>query len=147
MDRKVGVRVDKIIIRGQKRLMGEVTISGAKNAALGVLAASLLLEGKCTIENVPNILDIKILKEIMESLGARFEYIDANTLTIDTRNINSYKATTEAMHRLRGSYYMMGALLGRFNQAIVTFPGGCNLGVRPIDQHIKGFESLGQKLR
>jgi UDP-N-acetylglucosamine 1-carboxyvinyltransferase len=146
MDRKVGVRVDKIIIRGQKRLMGEVTISGAKNAALGVLAASLLLEGKCTIENVPNILDIKILKEIMESLGARFEYIDANTLTIDTRNINSYKATTEAMHRLRGSYYMMGALLGRFNQAIVTFPGGCNLGVRPIDQHIKGFESLGAKV-
>ena len=138
--------MDRLIIRGQKRLKGEVTISGAKNAALGVLPAALLLNDTCTIENIPDILDIKILKNIMESLGARFEDIDANTVKIDTRNVNSYMATTEDMHKLRGSYYLMGALLGRFKRAVVTFPGGCNLGVRPIDQHIKGFESLGAKV-
>lgn len=138
--------MDKLVIHGQRRLKGEVTISGAKNAALGVLPAALLSCDICTIENVPDILDIKILKRIMESLGARFEDIDNNTIRIDTRNVNSYQATTEDMHKLRGSYYLMGALLGRFNKAVVTFPGGCNLGVRPIDQHIKGFESLGAKV-
>lgn len=138
--------MDRLIIRGQKRLKGEVTVSGAKNAALGVLPAALLLSDVCTIENVPDILDISILRSIMESLGARFENIDANTLKIDTRKVNSYMATTPDMHRLRGSYYLMGALLGRFKRAVVTFPGGCNLGVRPIDQHIKGFESLGAKV-
>ncbi len=138
--------MDKLIIHGQKRLKGEITISGAKNAALGVLPAALLLKDTCTIENVPDILDIAILRKIMGSLGARFEDIDANTLKIDTRNVNSYRATTVDMHRLRGSYYLMGALLGRFKKAVVTFPGGCNLGTRPIDQHIKGFESLGAKV-
>ena len=138
--------MDKLIIHGQKRLKGEITISGAKNAALGVLPAALLLKDTCTIENVPDILDIAILKKIMGSLGARFENIDVNTLKIDTRNVNSYRATTVDMHRLRGSYYLMGALLGRFKKAVVTFPGGCNLGTRPIDQHIKGFESLGAKV-
>jgi UDP-N-acetylglucosamine 1-carboxyvinyltransferase len=138
--------VDKLIIRGQKRLKGEVTISGAKNAALGVLPAALLLSDVCTIENVPDILDISILRGIMESLGAQFENIDRNTIRIDTRKVNSYMATTPDMHKLRGSYYLMGALLGRFKRAVVTFPGGCNLGVRPIDQHIKGFEALGAKV-
>lgn len=138
--------MDRLIIRGQKKLKGEVTVSGAKNAALGVLPAALLLCDICTIENVPDILDIAILKGIMETLGARFENIDQNTIKIDTRNVNSYMATTEDMHKLRGSYYLMGALLGRFKKAVVTFPGGCNLGVRPIDQHIKGFESLGAKV-
>jgi UDP-N-acetylglucosamine 1-carboxyvinyltransferase len=138
--------VDKLIIRGQKRLKGEVTVSGAKNAALGVLPAALLLDDVCTIENVPDILDIKILKGIMESLGAGFEYIDKNTIRIDTSNVNSFIATCPDMHKLRGSYYLMGALLGRFKKAVVSFPGGCNLGVRPIDQHIKGFESLGAKV-
>lgn len=138
--------MDKLIIRGQKRLKGEVTVSGAKNAALGVLPAALLLSDVCTIENVPDILDISILKTIMESLGATFETIDKNTLKIDTTKANSCIATTEEMHRIRGSYYLMGALLGRFKKAVVTFPGGCNFGVRPIDQHIKGFESLGAKV-
>ena len=138
--------MDKLIIRGQKRLKGEVTVSGAKNAALGVLPAALLLDDVCTIENVPDILDIKILKGIMESLGAGFEYIDKNTIRIDTSNVNSFIATCPDMHKLRGSYYLMGALLGRFKKAVVSFPGGCNLGVRPIDQHIKGFESLGAKV-
>ena len=138
--------MDKLIIRGQKRLKGEVTISGAKNAALGILPAALLVSDVCTIENVPDILDIAILRRIMESLGAKFENIDRNTLRIDTRNVNSYMATSPDMHKLRGSYYLMGALLGRFKRAVVTFPGGCNLGVRPIDQHIKGFEALGAKV-
>ncbi len=138
--------MDRLIIRGQRRLKGEVTVSGAKNAALGVLPAALLLNDSCVIENVPNILDIAILRRIMESLGTKFEEIDANTLKVDTSQVNSYMATSDDVHRLRGSYYLMGALLGRFKKAVVTFPGGCNFGVRPIDQHIKGFESLGAKV-
>jgi len=138
--------VDKLLIRGPKRLKGEVTVSGAKNAALGVLPAALLLSDVCTIENIPNILDIAILRRIMESLGTRFIDIDANTLRVDPTNVSSYVATSEDMHLFRGSYYLMGALLGRFRKAVVTFPGGCNFGVRPIDQHIKGFEALGAKV-
>lgn len=138
--------MDKLLIRGQRRLKGEVTISGAKNAALGVLPAALLLSDVCTIENIPNILDIAILRRIMESLGARFIDIDDNTLRVDATNVSSHIATCEDMHRFRGSYYLMGALLGRFKKAVVTFPGGCNFGSRPIDQHIKGFESLGAKV-
>ena len=138
--------MDKLLIRGQRRLKGEVTISGAKNAALGVLPAALLLSDVCTIENIPNILDIAILRRIMESLGARFIDIDPYTLRVDATNVSSHIATGEDMHRFRGSYYLMGALLGRFKKAVVTFPGGCNFGSRPIDQHIKGFESLGAKV-
>jgi len=138
--------VDKLLIRGQRRLKGEVTISGAKNAALGILPAALLLSDVCTVENIPNILDIAILRRIMESLGARFIDIDENTLRVDATNVSSYTATGEDMHRFRGSYYLMGALLGRFKKAVVTFPGGCNFGSRPIDQHIKGFEALGAKV-
>lgn len=138
--------MDKLLIRGPIRLKGEVTVSGAKNAALGVLPAALLLDNPCTIENIPNILDITILRRIMESLGTKFIDIDANTLRVDATNVSSYVATSEDMHLFRGSYYLMGALLGRFNKAVVTFPGGCNFGVRPIDQHIKGFEALGAKV-
>ena len=138
--------MDKLLIRGPKRLKGEVTVSGAKNAALGVLPAALLLSDVCTIENIPNILDIAILRRIMESLGTRFIDIDANTLRVDPTNVSSYVATSEDMHLFRGSYYLMGALLGRFRKAVVTFPGGCNFGERPIDQHIKGFEALGAKV-
>ncbi|NLW03381.1 MAG: UDP-N-acetylglucosamine 1-carboxyvinyltransferase [Clostridiaceae bacterium] len=138
--------MDKLLIRGQKRLKGEVVISGAKNAALGILPAALLLSDVCTVENIPNILDIAILRRIMESLGAKFIDIDDYTLRVDATNVSSYVATGEDMHRFRGSYYLMGALLGRFKKAVVTFPGGCNFGSRPIDQHIKGFEALGAKV-
>ena len=138
--------MDRLIIRGQRRLKGEVTVSGAKNAALGVLPAALLLSDVCTIENIPDIIDIAILRRIMESLGAKFEDIDSRTLKVDATNVSSCTATTDDMHLFRGSYYLMGALLGRFKKAVVTFPGGCNFGVRPIDQHIKGFESLGAKV-
>lgn len=140
---KAGVFVDKLIIRGQRPLMGEVTISGAKNAALGVLPAALLISDVCTIENVPDILDITRMKNIMTSLGVVFETVGHDTLRVDTSGVSAFHATGEEMHRLRASYYLMGALLGRFHEAVITFPGGCDFGNRPIDQHFKGFEALG----
>lgn len=137
---------ERLIIRGQKRLKGEVTISGAKNAALGVLPAAILVSDICTIENVPDILDISMMKQIMESVGARFETIGDDVIRVDTRNITTYESAGEDMHRLRASYYLMGAFLGRFKKAVTTFSGGCDFGIRPIDQHIKGFEALGAKV-
>ncbi len=135
--------MEKLIITGQKPLNGEVTISGAKNAALGVLPAALLVNGLCTIENVPNILDISRMKRIMGSLGVLFKNLGDDTLAVDTTHISSCHAVGDDMNHLRASYYLMGALLGRFNEATVTFPGGCDFGNRPIDQHLKGMEALG----
>ncbi|NLG87663.1 MAG: UDP-N-acetylglucosamine 1-carboxyvinyltransferase [Clostridiaceae bacterium] len=136
----------KLIIHGQKRLKGEVTVSGAKNAAVAILPATILSEGSCVIENVPDILDIAILKDIMTNLGAKIENINGSTIKVDVSEINSYVATDSQISKLRASYYLMGALLGKFKKAVVTFPGGCDFGVRPIDQHIKGFEALGAKV-
>lgn len=138
--------LEKFIIRGQKRLKGEVTVSGAKNAAVAILPAAILSDGKCIIENVPDILDITILKKIMTKLGAKIHPQNDFSIQIDTSDINSYTATDKQLSKLRASYYLMGALLGRFKKAIVSFPGGCDFGVRPIDQHIKGFEALGAKV-
>ena len=135
--------MEKLIINGNKRLCGEVTISGAKNAALAILPAALLIDGECTIENVPHISDINIYIEILESLGAKTKWIDINTLTIDSRNIEYTDSTIELTKKFRASYYLLGALLSRLGHAQVGSPGGCNLGARPIDQHIKGFEALG----
>ncbi len=140
---KAGEHLEKLIIRGQRPLKGEVTVSGAKNAALGVLPAALLVGDVCTIENVPDILDISRMKQIMISLGVVIESLGNDTLRVDTRGVTSCHATGDAMNRLRASYYMMGALLGRFHEAVVTFPGGCDFGNRPIDQHFKGLEALG----
>ncbi|AGI40653.1 UDP-N-acetylglucosamine 1-carboxyvinyltransferase [Thermoclostridium stercorarium subsp. stercorarium DSM 8532] len=134
------------MICGQKRLEGEVCVSGAKNAAVAILPATILSDGKCTIENVPDILDVAILKEILKELGASINQINDSSIQIDTSNINSYVANNSQIGKLRASYYLMGALLGRFKKAIVPFPGGCDFGVRPIDQHIKGFEALGAKV-
>jgi UDP-N-acetylglucosamine 1-carboxyvinyltransferase len=138
--------LEKLVIRGQKRLEGEVCVSGAKNAAVAILPATILSDGKCTIENVPDILDVAILKEILKELGASINQINDSSIQIDTSNINSYVANNSQIGKLRASYYLMGALLGRFKKAIVPFPGGCDFGVRPIDQHIKGFEALGAKV-
>ncbi|NLY18067.1 MAG: UDP-N-acetylglucosamine 1-carboxyvinyltransferase, partial [Clostridiaceae bacterium] len=135
--------MEKLVIRGQKRLKGEVTVSGAKNAAVAILPATILSDRECVIENVPDILDITILKNILTQLGAKIENINDFSVQIDTSGINSYIATDKQLGRLRASYYLMGALLGRFRKAVVSFPGGCDFGVRPIDQHIKGFEALG----
>jgi len=138
--------LEKLIITGNKRLCGEVTISGAKNAAVAILPAALLIDGECTIENVPHISDINIYIEILESLGAKIKWIDTNTLTIDSRHIEYSDSTIDLTRKFRASYYLIGALLSRLGSAQVGLPGGCNLGARPIDQHIKGFEALGAEV-
>jgi len=138
--------LEKLVINGNKRLCGEVTISGAKNAAVAILPAALLVDGECTIENVPHISDINIYIEILKSLGAKIEWIGKNTLTIDSRNIEYSDSTIELTRKFRASYYLIGALLSRLGNAHVGLPGGCNLGARPIDQHIKGFEALGAEV-
>ncbi len=135
--------MDKLVITGKTPLKGEVSISGAKNAAVAILPAALLLDGVCTIENLPNISDVKLLCEIIESLGAKINWVSENTITIDSRNISCTNAPLDLTRKFRASYYLIGALLGRCKNVQVGMPGGCKLGARPIDQHIKGFEALG----
>ena len=135
--------MEKLVIDGGTPLKGEVTISGAKNAAVAILPATLLINGICKIDNVPNISDVKIYCEILESLGAKITWDENNSITVDTRNIVTTEAPLEATSKFRASYYIIGALLGRKGSVTVGMPGGCKLGARPIDQHIKGFESLG----
>lgn len=135
--------MDKLIINGGTKLKGEVNISGAKNAAVAILPATLLIKGICTINNIPNISDVKIICKILEKLGAKITWNEEHELTIDTTNISSTVAPLDMTSKFRASYYLLGALLGRCGSATVGLPGGCNLGARPIDQHIKGFEALG----
>lgn len=135
--------LEKLIIKGNTRLKGDVIISGAKNAAVAILPATLLINGICTIDNLPNISDVKISCEILEKLGAKIDWKSPNEITIDTRNICCAKAPLDMTSKFRASYYLIGSLLGRCKSAEVGLPGGCNLGARPIDQHIKGFEALG----
>lgn len=138
--------MEKLVIKGGTPLKGEVTISGAKNAAVAILPAALLINGKCTIENLPNISDVKISCKILEKLGAKIEWINNNTITIDASVLPNHKAPIDMTSKFRASYYLIGSLLGRCKEAEVGSPGGCNLGSRPIDQHIKGFEALGAKV-
>ncbi len=135
--------MEKLIIKGGTRLQGEVTISGAKNAAVAIIPATLLINGVCTIENLPNISDVQIQCKILEQLGAKIDWLSNNSARIDTTNIISYKAPLDMTSKFRASYYLIGALLGRCHNVEVGMPGGCKLGARPIDQHIKGFEALG----
>ena len=135
--------MEKLVIKGPTHLKGEVTISGAKNAAVAILPATLLVNGICTIDNLPNISDIKISCEILESLGAKITWNNKNSITVDTRNITTTKAPLDLTSKFRASYYIIGSMLGRKGEIEVGMPGGCKLGARPIDQHIKGFESLG----
>ncbi|HEY8348324.1 MAG TPA: UDP-N-acetylglucosamine 1-carboxyvinyltransferase, partial [Clostridia bacterium] len=138
--------MEKIIIHGRKPLKGDIYISGAKNAAVAVLPAALLIEGSCRIENLPDIKDTRILEETLTQLGAKVTFEDRNTVLIDSTDVNSYIASYDMIKSMRASYYLLGALLGRFGKAEVALPGGCNFGHRPIDQHIKGFEALGAKV-
>lgn len=138
--------MDKLVINGGTRLKGEVVISGAKNAAVALIPATLLIDGVCTISNIPAISDVKISCKILQELGAILTWNTPNEVTIDTRNITSANAPIDMTSKFRASYYLIGALLGRCKSAIVGLPGGCNLGARPIDQHIKGFEALGAKV-
>ena len=135
--------MSKLCIRGGKRLTGDVVISGAKNAAVAILPAALLVDGTCEIENLPYINDVILLTEAMKSLGAIAEFKDKHTVQVDATTVYSSSATDECIGKMRASYYLIGALLGRFGKAKVAMPGGCNFGKRPIDQHIKGFEALG----
>ena len=135
--------MDKLVIKGKTPLKGEVKISGAKNAAVAILPAALLIDGICTIDNLPNISDVKLLCEIIEELGAKITWTSNNSITIDSRNLCCTNAPLELTRKFRASYYLIGALLGRCHHVQVGMPGGCKLGARPIDQHIKGFEALG----
>ena len=138
--------MEKFIVRGPCSLHGEVTISGAKNAAVAILPATLLVKGKCHLENVPNISDIRAYCKILESLGSKIEYISDNELIIDNSDVSSAIASYDLTSKFRASYYLLGALIGRFDKVQIGLPGGCKLGARPIDQHIKGFELLGAEV-
>ena len=135
--------MEKFIVHGPCRLNGEVSISGAKNAAVAILPATLLVKGKCHLENVPDISDIRAYIEILKSLGSKITYINKNEIIIDNTDITSAIASYGLTSKFRSSYYLLGALIGRFNDVKIGLPGGCNLGARPIDQHIKVLEQLG----
>ncbi len=136
----------RLVINGGKALKGDIYVGGSKNAAVAILPATLLTEEPCLIENVPNVSDVRIIIKILKNLGAECRWEDNSTLYVDTKNVNSSKAVDEEVSRMRGSYYLIGALLGRFGQAEVALPGGCTIGNRPIDMHLKGFSSLGAKV-
>lgn len=138
--------MEKYVLTGGVRLQGEVVISGAKNAAVAIIPAAILAEGPCVIENIPNIKDVAVLFKILYEMGASVKVINKNTIKVDTRNITVPEVPYEMARHMRASYYFLGAMLGRYNRARVSMPGGCDFGVRPIDQHIKGFEALGAKV-
>ncbi|MDO5445243.1 MAG: UDP-N-acetylglucosamine 1-carboxyvinyltransferase [Eubacteriales bacterium] len=138
--------MEKYVIKGGKPLKGEVTISGAKNAAVAIIPASLLVKGVCRIENMPHISDTDMLLTILKELGAKVRFIDNSTIDIDCTNVEFGNAPFDLMRKIRASYYLIGAMLGRFGKAKTTMPGGCNFGCRPIDQHIKGMEALGAEI-
>ena len=129
----------KYLVQGGHPLFGEVEISGAKNAAVAIIPAALLVDGVCRIENIPQISDVTLSLKILEHLGAGIRVLNRHTVEIDASRIRSTRTSYELARKMRASYYLIGSLLGRFGQAEVAMPGGCNFGVRPIDQHVKGF--------
>jgi len=135
--------MEQYIIKGGKALQGEIKISGSKNATLPILAGAIIADETVTISNIPDVNDVNALLQAIEELGAIVERIDANTVKINGSTINSYQVDNEAIHKIRSSYYLVGALLAKQGRAKVPLPGGCNIGSRAIDYHIKGFESLG----
>ncbi len=138
----------KYIVQGGQPLFGEVHISGAKNAAVAIIPAALLVDGICRIENIPQISDVTALLKILEQLGAKVRFLNRSDVEIDCRHIATTQVSQELAHKIRASYYLIGALLGRFGEAEVSMPGGCNFGgVRPIDQHVKGFVAMGAEVR
>ena len=139
--------MEKFVINGGTPLRGEVTVSGAKNAALAIIPAAILSQDVCVIENLPvSISDVNYMMKTLKYIGADVRLIDKNTIEVDSRRVSSYVISHDMTKYLRASYYFIGALLGRFGRARVAMPGGCYLGPRPIDQHIKGFEALGAKV-
>jgi UDP-N-acetylglucosamine 1-carboxyvinyltransferase len=137
--------MEKLMIEGGHRLKGTITIGGAKNSAVALIPAAILADSTVTIDQLPNISDVRYLSELMEEIGGKVSF-ENNTMTIDPSNMVPMPLPNGRVKKLRASYYLMGAMLGRFKKAVVGLPGGCNLGPRPIDQHIKGFEALGAKI-
>ena len=136
--------MNKYLVNGNRPLFGEVTISGAKNAAVAILPAALLVDGVCRIENIPQISDVTLFFNILDELGAHVRVLNKHAIELDCHAIHSTRPSYDMARRIRASYYLVGALLGRFGEATVALPGGCNFGgVRPIDQHVKGFTAMG----
>ena len=137
--------MEKFVVTGGKPLFGEVNISGAKNAAVAIIPAVILCDEPCQIENIPNISDVSLISRILQQMGANVRRINKSSLYIDPTHIKTCNATTDLVRGMRASYYLLGALLGKYGKAKVALPGGCNFGVRPIDQHLKGFEAMGAR--
>ena len=137
---------ERMLITGGHRLEGEVRVSGGKNTAVAVIPATLLCDEPCTIENLPDIADVHALVDILRALGAKVDYVPNAFMTVDPRPAEGWKVNYINSQRLRASYYLLGALLGRRNEAEVYLPGGCAIGARPIDQHLKGFAALGAEV-
>lgn len=139
--------MEQYAIKGGTPLVGEVEIGGAKNAALAILAGAMLADEPVTIDNIPNVRDINVLIDAMKIVGTRVDRIDAHTVCINGKDINKLVLENDDIKKIRGSYYILGALLGKYKQASVSLPGGCNIGSRPIDQHLKGFRMLGANVK
>lgn len=135
--------LDRYVIHGGRPLHGEIEISGAKNAAVAIIPAALMVDGVCRIENMPQISDVDMLLKILQGLGARVEYLGPSAVEIDCTQVRFTEPPYDLMRKIRASYYFIGSMLGRFGSAKTTMPGGCNFGVRPIDQHIKGMTAMG----
>lgn len=138
--------MEQFVVKGGVPLRGEVSIGGAKNAALGILAAAIMTDETVTIENVPNVRDTRVLLQAIEGIGAKVKYIYNNTVQINGGSISDLNVEYEYIRKIRASYYLLGALLGKYKESNVALPGGCNIGSRPIDQHLKGFKALGAKV-
>ncbi len=138
--------MDKYVVKGGKKLYGQIDISGAKNAAVAIIPAALMVEGVCRIENIPEISDTTKLLEMLRLMGARIRVVNKTTIDIDCSNVYMSDDIYELTRQIRASYYLIGSMLGRFGKARTTMPGGCNFGVRPIDQHIKGMKALGASM-
>ena len=135
--------MSKFVIEGGTKLRGKVNIGGFKNAAVAIIPATILCHGNCILQNIPKIEDVKVFEEILTELGAKVEFLDDTTMSIDASNIQDCYLKNGLSKKMRASYYLLGAGLGRFKKASTLIPGGCDIGMRPIDQHIKGFEALG----
>ena len=139
--------MEQYIIKGGQPLKGEVSVGGAKNAALGILAAAIMTDETVTIENVPDVRDVRVMLRAIEGIGAQVKYVYNNTVQINGKSISDISVDGEYVKKIRASYYLIGALLGKYKRAEVALPGGCNIGTRPIDQHMKGFEALGADVK
>ena len=142
----IDIIMEQYVIKGGNPLVGEVEIGGAKNAALAILAAAVMTDDTVLIENVPDVRDTNVMLQAMESIGVRVERIDRHTVKITAKNVNGHVIEDDYIKKIRASYYLIGALLGKYKKAEVSLPGGCNIGSRPIDQHLKGFRALGAKV-